>query len=172
MVKDSALRIFWLRLTYLLIALSLILLQTLPIHTSQYQFIKPDFLLIITYAWIMRRPDVMGPILITIAFLFTDFILQRPPGLWTLITLCGSMFLKMRVLDFKEVVFFYEWLLVAIVVTLNFILYHFALLLTFLPMHNLKLYILHAFLTLITYPIFIWIFKPILRYSIHNTLKK
>ena len=60
----------------------------------------PDIPLVITFVWIMRRPDVMDPILITLAFLFADMILQRPPGIWTLIALCATMFLRSRTIDF------------------------------------------------------------------------
>ena len=105
MIEDPPLRILRLRLTYLLIIVLVVLFKTLPIQTSPYQFTTPDLSLAITFAWIMLRPTIMSPILITIAFLFADAILQRPPGLWTLIVLCASMFLRMRALSFREVVF-------------------------------------------------------------------
>ena len=80
-MEDPPLRILRLKLTYLLIVMLEVLFQTLPTHTSLYQFYMPDILLVITFVWIMRRPDVMDPILITLAFLFADMILQRPPGI-------------------------------------------------------------------------------------------
>ena len=68
MMEDPPLRILRLRLTYLLIVMLVVLFQTLPTQTSQYSLAVPDFPLIITIAWIMRRPDVMSPIIITLAF--------------------------------------------------------------------------------------------------------
>jgi len=89
-----------------------------------------------------------------------------------LIVLCASMFLRMRALSFRELIFFYEWSLVAIVITCSFIVYHFSLMFTFLPTHDLKLYALQALLTTMIYPIFIWIFRPMLRYGLSQTLQK
>ena len=169
MTEDPPLRILRLRLTYLLIVMLVVLFQTLPTQTSQYPLAVPDFPLIITVAWIMRRPDVMSPIIITLAFLFADMILQRPPGLWTLIVLCASIFLRMRARGFQEVIFFYEWLMVAIVISVTFTLHHFALLLTFLPAQDSKL---SAILTILIYPIFIWIFRSMLRYSLDISMQK
>lgn len=171
-MEDPPLRILRLRLTYLLIMMLVVLFQTLPVQASPYRFSTPDIPLVITFAWIMRRPDVMDPIIITIAFLFADIILQRPPGLWALIALCASMFLRLRALYFKEIIFFYEWLIIAIVVIFSFTAYHLILIFTFLPTHNLKLFAMQAFLTLMVYPIFIWIFRSFLRFSLYNTLRK
>jgi hypothetical protein len=43
---------------------------------------------------------------------------------------------------------------------------------TFLPTHDLKLYASQALLTVMIYPIFIWIFRPMLRYALSQTLQK
>ena len=172
MVVDPSLRILRLRLTYLLIVMLFVLFQTMPIHTSTDQLAMPDIPLVITFAWVMRRPDVMDPILITVAFLFADMILQRPPGLWTLIALCASMFLRLRTIYFKEVIFFYEWLMIAIVVIICFAAHQFLLLLTFLPTHNLALLLKQAFFTVILYPIFIWLSHSILHFLLYKKLQK
>lgn len=171
MIEDPPLRILRIRLTYLLIIILVVLFQTLPIPTSPYQFAVPDFPLVITVAWIMRRPDVMSPILIAIAFLFADMMLQRPPGLWTLIVLLTSIFLRMRARGFQEVIFLYEWLMVAVVISIAFIVYNFALLLTFLPPQNIKLSAMQTLLTILVYPIFTWIFRSVLRYSLYINMK-
>ena len=172
MVVDPSLRILRLRLTYLLIVMLFVLFQTMPIHTSTDQLAMPDIPLVITFAWVMRRPDVMGPILITIAFLFADMILQRPPGLWTLIVLCGSMFLRSRTIYFKEVIFFYEWLMIAVVVIFCFTAHQFLLFLTFLPSHNLALLVKQALFTIILYPIFVWLSRSMLHFLLYKKLQK
>ena len=172
MVADPSLRILRLRLTYLLILMLLVLFKTMPVHTSTDQFAMPDIPLVITFVWVMRRPDVMGPILITMAFIFADMILQRPPGLWTLIVLCGSMFLRSRTIYFKEVIFFYEWLMIAIVVIFCFTAHQFLLLLTFLPTHNLALLVKQALFTIMLYPVFIWLSRSMLRFLLYKKLQK
>ena len=170
-MEDPPLRILRLRLTYLLIVMLEVVFQTLPIHSSPYQFATPDIPLVITFVWVMRRPDVMNPILITIAFLFADMILMRPPGLWTLIALCASMFLRVRALYFREIIFFYEWLMIAIIIIISFTAHYFVLILTFLPIQNLELLAMQAFITIMLYPICIWIFRSMLRFSLYNALQ-
>ena len=172
MVLDPPLRVLRLRLTYLLITILLVLFQTMPIHTPINQFVMPDIPLIITFAWVMRRPDVMDPILITVAFLFADIILQRPPGLWALTVLCASMFLRLRAIYFKEAIFLYEWLMIAVVIIICFTAHHFLLLLTFLPTHNLALVVKQALFTIMLYPIFIWLSRSMLRFLLYKKLQK
>ena len=108
-MNDLPNRLLRLRCCFLVITTFLVMLQTLPIQTGFNHIFIPDILLVMTFSWVMQRPDIIGPILLTIALLFADFILQLPPGLWTLIVLFGGMFLRMRSIRFKEVVFIYEW---------------------------------------------------------------
>ena len=172
MVMDPSMRILRLRVTYLLIVMLLVLFQTMPIHTSTDQFAMPDIPLLITFVWVMRRPDVMNPVIITMAFLFADMILYRPPGLWALIALCASMFLRLRTIYFKEVIFFYEWLMIAIVIIICFATHQFLLLLTFLPTHNLELLVKRALFTIMLYPIFIWLSRSMLHFLLYKNLQK
>ena len=60
MTQDPPLRVFRLQLTYLAIVALVVLLQTLPLQSLPYPFAPADVPLAITFAWIMRRPDVMS----------------------------------------------------------------------------------------------------------------
>jgi rod shape-determining protein MreD len=170
MMQDPPLRVFRLQLTYLAIVALVVLVQTLPLQSLPYPFAPADVPLAITFAWIIRRPDVMSPILITLAFLFADAILQRPPGLWTLIVLCASIFLRMRTRGRKEVLFLYEWFIVSLVMGVSFLVHYFALMFTFLPVPDVKQYIVQVLLSILIYPICKWLFCLMLRFALTQTL--
>ena len=170
MMQDPPLRILRLQLTYLAIVALVVLLQTLPLQSLPYPFAPADVPPAITLAWIMRRPDVMSPILITLAFLFADAILQRPPGLWTLIVLCASIFLRMRTRGRKEVQFLYEWFIISLVIAVSFLVQYFALMFTFLPVPDLQPYLVQVLLSILIYPICKWLFRPMLRFALTQTM--
>ena len=170
MTQDPPLRVFRLQLTYLAIVALVVLLQTFPLQSLPYPFAPADVPLAITFAWIMRRPDVMSPILITLAFLFADAILQRPPGLWTLIVLCASIFLRMRTRGRKEILFLYEWLIVSWVVGVSFLVHYFALMFSFLPVPDVQQYVVQVMLSILIYPICKWLFRRMLSFALTQTL--
>jgi len=165
-MHDPPLRVFRLQLTYLAIVALVVLLQTLPLQSLPYPFAPADMPLAITLAWIMRRPDIMSPILITLAFLFADAILQRPPGLWTLIVLCAAIFLRMRTRGRKEVLFLYEWFIISLVIGVSFLTQYLALMFTFLPVPDVQPYIVQVLLSILIYPICKWLFRPMLRFAL------
>ena len=170
MMRDPPLRILRLQLTYLAIVALVVLLQTMLLQSLPYPVAPADVPLAITLAWIMRRPDVISPILITLAFLFADAILQRPPGLWTLIVLCASIFLRMRTRGRKEVQFLYEWFIISLVIAVSFLVQYFALMFTFLPVPDLQPYLVQVLLGILIYPICKWLFRPMLRFALTQTM--
>ena len=170
MTQDPPLRVLRLQLTYLAIVALVVLLQTLPLQSLPYPFAPADVPLAITFAWIMRRPDVMSPILITLAFLFADAILQRPPGLWTLIVLCASIFLRMRTRGRKEMLFLYEWFSVSWVIGVSFLVHYFALMFSFLPVPDVQQYVVQVTLSILIYPICKWLFRAMLSFALTQTL--
>ncbi len=161
-------RLLRLRCTFLVIAVLLIMLPTLPIQTAFNHIFIPDLLLIMTFTWVMQRPDVIGPITITAVFLFADFILQRPPGLWAVIVLFAATFLGMRAARFKEVFFIYEWATVSVIVVFCYLSQYIVMRFTFLVLHDLKLLINTGLTTIFFYPVSTWLFRPMLkRRSLH-----
>ena len=156
-------RLFRLRCIFLVIAIFLIMLPTLPIRADFNHIFIPDLLLTMTFAWVMQRPDVIGPITITIVFLFADFILQRPPGLWTVIVLFAATFLGMRSARFKEVFFIYEWATVSVIIVFCYLTQYILMRLTFLAIYDLKLLTITGLTTIFFYPVFTWVFRPMLK---------
>ena len=156
-------RLLRLRCTFLVIAFFLIMLPTLPVRINFNHVFIPDLLLIMTFSWVMQRPDVIGPITITIVFLFADFILQRPPGLWTAIVLVAATFLGMRSARFKEVFFIYEWATVSIIVVVCYLTQYIVMRFTFLAIYDFKLLTITGLTTIVLYPVCTWLFQPMLK---------
>ena len=151
----------------------LVMLQTLPIQTGFNHIFIPDILLVMTFSWVMQRPDLIGPILLTIALLFSDFILQRPPGLWTLIVLFGGMFLRMRSIRFKEEFFIYQWATVSVVIVFCYILQNVSMRFAFLAPYDFKLISIQALTAILFYPICTWLFRPMLKVrGVYNSQKQ
>lgn len=106
---------WWYRMVYVFFAMSVLLWQLIPLQTTPRALAYPDFVLALTFVWVLRRPDYCPVILIAGVFLFQDFMLQRPPGIWTACVIVGAEFLRNRMLINRDLPFVFEWLLVSAV---------------------------------------------------------
>lgn len=98
---------------FVLLALALLFLRLLPIGGEAGAWPGPDFLLCVMLAWVTQRPDHLPVLLIAAVVLAEDFILMRPPGLWTALVLLATEFLRARSALTRELGFTAEWLLIA-----------------------------------------------------------
>lgn len=104
----------WLhRLIFLAVALFLTFLRLLPLDSIAGHLPGPDILVCMTLAWMVRRPEYLPAPMIAAVILSEDFLLMRPPGLWTAIVLMGAEFVRSRAALTRELSFGVEWLLVA-----------------------------------------------------------
>ena len=166
-------RLLRLRCSFLVITTLLVMLKTLPIQTGLNLIFIPDVLLVMSFSWIIQRPDIIGPILLTMTFLFADFILQRPPGLWALIVLFGGMFLRTRSIRFKEVFFIYEWATVSAVIIFCYTLQNVLMRFAFITLYDFKLTSIQALTAILFYPICTWIFRSMLKArGVYSTQKQ
>ena len=167
-MTDLPTRLFKLRFIYLAIITLFLFLQTLPNQTNFDFIFIPDAMLSLTFVWIVRRPDIIGPILLTLTFLFADILLQRPPALWTLIVLCLGMFLRARAIEFKEKFFIYEWVTAAGLIICCYTLQYIAMKITAIPVYDAGPILIQTASAIILYPIFVWLFRPLLELRILN----
>ncbi|WP_127902591.1 rod shape-determining protein MreD [Solirhodobacter olei] len=103
------------RALFVALALLLMIVRMLPLSTLPVSVPGPDILVCIACAWVLRRPDYVPVLLIAAVFLLEDFLLMRPPGLWAVIVLVGTEFLRNRVGLMREVGLAMEWALVSVV---------------------------------------------------------
>jgi rod shape-determining protein MreD len=141
------------RITYLLLAVVLIVAPLLPLNTVPRAYATPDVLLAATAAWAARRPDTLPALMIVSVFLLTDFLFQRPPGLFTALVLLLTEWLRRRSTRIRKGSFPGEWLTVgtgmAIVVLAN----HMVLAVMVTTHAPIGLTLIQLLLTIALYPV-------------------
>lgn len=115
-------------------------------------FPMPDLLLCLTLAWVVRRPDMLPAPVIAAYFFLEDILLLRPPGLWALIVLLSSEFLRRRSDQFRGYGFWLEYLLVAGLLLAMFLANRGILMIVMVPQVPLGLSFLHLLGTVLAYP--------------------
>ncbi len=106
---------WWYRTLYVGVFVVILMWQLVPLQTVPRAWAYPDLMLAMTFCWVLRRPDYCPVFLIALVFLFQDFMLQRPPGIWTACVIVGAEFLRSRMLINRDLPFAFEWLLVTAV---------------------------------------------------------
>jgi rod shape-determining protein MreD len=115
-------------------------------------FPMPDFLLCLTLAWVVRRPDLLPAPVIAGYFFLEDILFLRPPGLWALIVLVGSEFLRRRSEQFRGYGFWLEYLLIAVLLLTMFFANRAILMIVMVPQAPLGLSFLQLLGTVMAYP--------------------
>ncbi|MGI3168781.1 rod shape-determining protein MreD [Pseudooceanicola sp. C21-150M6] len=110
-------RTWSLRIAYGLICLGIILLQLLPLQTMPRDIAGPEIMLIMTFAFALRRPELVPPALVGSVALLADLLLQRPPGLMAGLTVVATQALRNRSEGLRTLPFSVEWLTAALALT-------------------------------------------------------
>ncbi|MEL6521200.1 MAG: rod shape-determining protein MreD [Pseudomonadota bacterium] len=118
MVDPVAARLWGYRGLFAALVVLLVFFRLLPLNTVPGGLPGPDLILALTFAWVLRRPAYVPAPLIVALFLLCDLLFQQPPGLWALLVLLGSEFLRARQALSRSIPFFLEWAMVSIVMVL------------------------------------------------------
>jgi len=118
---DSATSRLWLmRGLYLFLALTVMFFHLLPLNTQPGRLPFPDFLICLTFAWVLRRPEYVPTLSIAAVMLMADLLLQRPPGLLAASVVIGSAYLRSAGPGMRDVGFVGEWTTVGVVIAAIF----------------------------------------------------
>ncbi len=115
-------------------------------------FPMPDILLCLTLAWVVRRPDMLPAPVIMGYFLLEDLLLMRPPGLWALIVLLASEFLRARTEQMRGYAFWLEYMVIFIVLAIMFFANRAILAIVMVPQAPLGLSLQLFLGTVLAYP--------------------
>lgn len=118
MAEQTANRPFGLWLLYIGLAVLVLFVQLLPLETEPRRWAAPDLMMCLAYAWVLRRPDAVPPLLVGAVLLLFDFMLQRPPGLWAAFVVIGLEVLRSRAIFMRGGSFILEWFTVIVVLGL------------------------------------------------------
>ncbi len=163
-MADRAISHLWLmRFIWLGLCLVLIILHLLPLDTTPKGWAAPQLILALTFAWVLRRPDYVPPLMIALVFLLTDFLFQRPPGLWAALVLISSEALRARATRLRDLAFAAEWLHVAITLVIITLIYRVVLMLLLIDQAPLGLSLIEMIMTLIAYPLVVLISQILFR---------
>ena len=85
----------WLgRAAYLALAAAITVLAMLPGEAVPRRWPVPDLLLMVTLAWLVRRPAHLPALSLAIVFLAADFVTGHPPGLRAALVLIAAEHLR------------------------------------------------------------------------------
>jgi rod shape-determining protein MreD len=141
------------------VALSLIVLtgHLLPLTPSHRSWSAPDLLVAFSFAWVIRRPEFVPPVLLAVVLLTADFLLQRPPGLWAVLTLLGCEYLRARQAGGPDANFLTEWFSVIIAIAVMTVASRIVLIMLVVPQPTLSTDLMKVLLTALMYPLAVWI---------------
>ncbi|MFZ5709419.1 MAG: rod shape-determining protein MreD [Pseudomonadota bacterium] len=143
------------RAAFLAIAAFLMFVRLLPLSAIPATWPGPDLLLGMTIVWVLRRPDCVPLGAIVAVFLLDDLLSMRPPGLWTLIVLLGTEFMRSRAALTRDLPFLLEWLMSAAVILGMIVANRIALTVFMVPMTGFGPVLLEYLSTMIAYPVIV-----------------
>jgi rod shape-determining protein MreD len=109
MIKTASRRrlIAWLILTG--VSLVVYFVRLLPLDLSAGRWPGPDWVVVLGFSWVLRRPEYVPVGLFAALIFLGDMLFMRPPGLWAAITVMGLEFLRRRAQFSRELPFLIEW---------------------------------------------------------------
>jgi rod shape-determining protein MreD len=112
----------------------------------------PDIMLCLTLAWVVRRPAMLPAWLIVLYFFIEDILLLRPPGLWALVVLLATEFLRKRTETLRQHGFLLEYLTIFAVMLAMFVANRAVLAIVMGPQAPLGLSLAQFLGTVLAYP--------------------
>lgn len=113
----------------------------------------PDVMLALSLAWVVRRPDLLPAPLIAGYVFVEDILMMRPPGLWALIVLGATEFLRRRNPTLRGLAFWLEYALVTGLMLGMFLLNRMVLAIVMVPQAPLGLSLAQFLGTVALYPV-------------------
>jgi len=153
MAKVGALHVWLMRALYAGLAAGLVFVHLLPLDTVPPGWAGPDLFVALTFAWAVRRPDYVPPLLVAGLALAIDLLFQRPPGLWAALVVLGCEALRRRAPMLRDLSFAADWAAVAgtlVAITLG---YRLVLTLLLVDQAPLGLSMMQLVSTLLAYPL-------------------
>lgn len=113
----------------------------------------PDLMLALTLAWVVRRPDLLPAPVIAVFFFLEDILMLRPLGLWALIVLASTEFLRRRNPTLRGLTFGLEYALIVPLMLAMFLINRMVLGIVMVPQAPLGLSLAQFVGTVAAYPV-------------------
>ncbi|MEN8657665.1 MAG: rod shape-determining protein MreD [Marivita sp.] len=151
-MDSGALQIWAMRLLFIGLTRLLRVFHLRPRNPAPSQWSSPDLLVAMVFAWTVRRPEYVPILLVAGVMLLADMMLQRPPGLWSVLVVCAAEWLKSRERRQRETTFVLEWLTFAGTLIVITILYRAVMMVLILAPGTLMLSFVQVMMTIAIYP--------------------
>jgi rod shape-determining protein MreD len=146
-------RLWGYRAGFAAISAAILFYALLPFGRPEGGWPGPELTLCVVIAWVLRRPDYVPLWLMVPILLLDDALLMRPLGLWTLIVLLVTEFLRRGVDHAEALPFSSEMSLAAGWITAAFVANHLALMLLLAETPPLWGQAFQMLVTILCYPI-------------------
>ncbi|UWQ18912.1 rod shape-determining protein MreD [Jannaschia sp. M317] len=141
------------RAVFALLSFVILFFALLPFGRSDGGVPGPDLMLCLACAWILRRPDYAPIWLLVPLVLLDDALLMRPLGVWTMVVMLATEYLRRRVDHTEAQTFSSEILIVSGLIAGTFVANHLVMLLLLAQTPPLIGQALHALVTIVFYPL-------------------
>lgn len=140
------------RATFAGLSVLILFFALLPFGPAEGAVPGPELALCLACAFVMRRPDYAPPWLIVPLVLLGDALLMRPLGLWALVVLLVTEWLRRRVDQTEAIPFWSECATVAGAICAAFVAHYAVLVLLLAERPPLLGETLHMLATVVFYP--------------------
>ena len=156
-------RIWIYRIIFLIVSIFLVLTNLMPLQTTPQSWPWPNILLLVIFCWSLREPNFVPIPLITVVVLSQDFLLHRPPGLFSGITILILVWIKAITASSDDKSFLAEWVRVVLAFAAISLINHLVLTLSFVTTTELKISLIQVIMNISTYPFVVLISHHIFR---------
>ena len=163
MSKLPSERILIYRIIFIAVATFLILANLMPLQTAPQSWPWPNTLLLVIFCWSLREPNFVPVPLIIAVLLLQDFLLHRPPGLFSGISVMILILIKAITASSDDKSFLAEWVRVSLAFAAIPLIFHLVLSLSFVKTIELRISLIQTLFNITTYPFIVLVSHYIFR---------
>jgi len=156
-------RIWIYRSIFTAVAIFLILVNLMPLQTMPQSWPWPNILLLLIFCWSLREPNFVPIPLIIAILLLQDFLLHRPPGLFSGISVVILIWIKSITASSDDKSFLAEWVRVSLAFAAITLIYHLILSLSFVNTTELRIILIQTIFNISVYPFVVLVSHYIFR---------
>ena len=156
-------RIWIYRSIFIAVAIFLMLVNLMPLQTTPQSWPWPNILLLLIFCWSLREPNFVPIPLIIAVLLFQDFLLHRPPGLFSGISVIILIWIKAITASSDDKSFLAEWVRVSLAFAAITLIYHLILSLSFVNTTELRIILIQTIFNISIYPFIVLVSHYIFR---------
>lgn len=140
-------------LLFIAISTAITFWRLLPLETRFSTIPAPEIMLLVAFAWGLRRPDYVPVLVLGIGALINDLVFLSPPGLWAALSVLALEAVRSRSTLLSSQPFGFEWALVAVVIFAMVVIERLVLAVFFVDQAALYLSVLRWLVTVAAYPL-------------------